>query len=377
MAKIQITGGGFQDAQGNALASGYLLFELSQDCEVTATGQICSGIVLTVPLDGSGNVSGTVNVWPNDQLSPVNNYYTVTGYTQNGQRAWGPNVQQVTGAGPFNLSSWVPSSLTNWTPTPVVVKLQTNEVANGSQLLLDLHAGTNISLTDNGSGQVTIATPTQIALETNGTPNASQSILNLQGSSNITILDNGSGNVSISGATGVPSFTTAGQGCFWGGQGLWPVGGGPINAGNASGAVYVIQTILLFQITVRKFTVDFQNSNLGNFWTGGLYDITGNTKLIDSGQISEASGGLKVVTLGSPVTLQPGMYWFAYGHSNPGMSLNSGYAVTNMGNIPLNANAQRFGTAANSLSSNNLPATLGAIGSWPGVNGIGTALFEA
>lgn len=116
MAKIQITGGGFQDSEGNLLANGYLKMVLSQDCQVASTAQICSGIEVTVPLDGSGNVSGTVNVWPNDQLLPVNNFYTVTGYTQQGQRAWGPNVQQITGAGPFSLTSWVPNQLVSWVP---------------------------------------------------------------------------------------------------------------------------------------------------------------------------------------------------------------------------------------------------------------------
>ena len=41
-------------------------------------------------------------------------------------------------------------------PPFVALQLQTNEVNNGSQQLLDLHAGDNITLTDNGSGRVTI-----------------------------------------------------------------------------------------------------------------------------------------------------------------------------------------------------------------------------
>jgi hypothetical protein len=162
MAKIQITGGAFQDAEGNVLANGYLTFELNQDCEVAATGQICSGIVLNVPLDSSGNVSGTVLIWPNDQLSPTNNYYTVTGYTAAGQLAWGPNVQQVLGASPFSLNNWIPNQVSNWSPSPNALTLQTNTVNNGSQTKLNLKSGNNIILTDDGIGDVTVtnlATP--------------------------------------------------------------------------------------------------------------------------------------------------------------------------------------------------------------------------
>jgi hypothetical protein len=157
MAKIQITGGGFQDSKGNVLASGYLEMVLSQDCQVTSTGQVCSGITVVVPLDSSGNVSGTILVWPNDQLTPSNNFYTVTAFSTTGQRVWGPNVQQITGAGPFNLTTWVPNQIVSWNPSISSITLQTNEVKNGSQTLLDLHAGTNVTLTDNGAGQVTIA----------------------------------------------------------------------------------------------------------------------------------------------------------------------------------------------------------------------------
>lgn len=63
------------------------------------------------------------------------------------------NVESGAGlAAPFTYSA---ISLTN--PLVTSLALQVNEVPNGSQILLDLHAGTGITLTDNGSGRVTIA----------------------------------------------------------------------------------------------------------------------------------------------------------------------------------------------------------------------------
>jgi hypothetical protein len=155
-SQVQLTGGSFQDSEGYLLSGGYLTFRLNQDANVNDS-QICAGITVKVNLDGYGSIIGGQYIWGNDVLSPANSYYTVTGYSSNGQISWGPNNQQVTGSSPFDVGTWVPNQVVSWTPSVQALALQTNEVANGSQALLDLHAGTNITLTDNGSGRVTIA----------------------------------------------------------------------------------------------------------------------------------------------------------------------------------------------------------------------------
>jgi hypothetical protein len=156
----QIIGGAFQDASGNPLANGTLVFELSQDEQSPTPGQIGASRKVTVTLDSTGNVPATppVFVWANDSLNPLNSYYRVTAYSSVGQPVWGPQNQQVLSSpSPFNLNAWVPNSINlSATPAPTIT-LQTNEVANGSQTLLDLHAGSGISLTDDGAGRVTIA----------------------------------------------------------------------------------------------------------------------------------------------------------------------------------------------------------------------------
>jgi hypothetical protein len=76
------------------------------------------------------------------------------------------------------------------------VTLQTNGTPNGSQTLLNLKGGTNMTLTDNGSGQITFDASgggSSITLQTNGVNNGSQSTLNLAAGSGITLADNGTG----------------------------------------------------------------------------------------------------------------------------------------------------------------------------------------
>lgn len=79
--------------------------------------------------------------------------------------------------------------------------LETNYARNGSQTLLDLVAGANIVLSDNGAGDITISSTggrgTALTLETNGTANGSQTLLNLVAGANITLIDDGAGNITI------------------------------------------------------------------------------------------------------------------------------------------------------------------------------------
>jgi hypothetical protein len=81
------------------------------------------------------------------------------------------------------------------------VTLKTNGTANGSQSILNLKAGSNVTLADDGLGGVTIAAASGVALETNGTANGSQAVLNLKAGSNITLADDGLGGITITGAS--------------------------------------------------------------------------------------------------------------------------------------------------------------------------------
>lgn len=150
-----LTGGGFQDSEGNVLANGSLTFVLSQDASVGGVN-VCSGVEITFDLDANGNIVSGSQIWGNDVLSPVNTFYQVTGYTANGQRAWGPNNQQVIGTS-FNLGTWVPNQVISWTPALSTVTLQHSGVNNSSQTLLNLEStDSSITITDEGGGTINL-----------------------------------------------------------------------------------------------------------------------------------------------------------------------------------------------------------------------------
>lgn len=169
-SKTQLTGGAFQDAEGNLLVNGYLKFKLSQDSSVSGVGNICSGIEITIQLDSVGNVASSTStptapnqyVWATDVFTTPNMFYRVTGYTAGGQPSWGPNNQQVTsggtGGGTFNVGTWTPNQVLSWTPPPSGVTLQHNGVSNSSQNLLNLESTNgSVSITDAGGGSLDLS----------------------------------------------------------------------------------------------------------------------------------------------------------------------------------------------------------------------------
>jgi hypothetical protein len=162
MAVRQVVSCPWQDEQGNVLANGKIVFEASGDALVTGTGELCSGIKGSLSLDSSGQVvtSPPQYMWPTDQMVPSNITYTVWVYAANGELAWGPNygLTVPSGAGSFNICTWIPNQIGGSSGASAgSLTLQTNGVNNGSQQLLDLVAGSNITLTDDGHGDITIA----------------------------------------------------------------------------------------------------------------------------------------------------------------------------------------------------------------------------
>jgi hypothetical protein len=211
--KTQLIGGSFQDSEGNILVNGYLDFELNQDSSVTGVGNICSGITIRITLDSDGNVASSTStppatnqfIWANDVLLPANSFYSVTGFTAAGQPAWGPNNQQITsggvGGGTYDVGTWVPNQVFSWTPPVQPVVLQTNGVDNPDQLVENLIAGTNVTLTADSNGGTTIDAAAGITLQTNGVDNTSQTVENLIAGTNITLTPDGAGGTTIDAAS--------------------------------------------------------------------------------------------------------------------------------------------------------------------------------
>jgi hypothetical protein len=114
--------GAFTNLVGNAIAmsNGFLEFVLNQEAVVTGTGIIvCPGKVIKITLNSAGAINAGQTLWPNDLLTPVNSnnqnqvsFYTVTAFTESGQRVWGPYAQTVLSTpSPFLVTVWIPGQL--------------------------------------------------------------------------------------------------------------------------------------------------------------------------------------------------------------------------------------------------------------------------
>ncbi len=333
--KNQITGGAFQDFEGNVLANGYLTMQLSHDeGESVDPGQVVGGLSLRVPLDPFGNIAGTVLVWPNDQLNPANSYYVVNAYRRDGTQAWlSPQFQTVTTSpSPFNVGAWVPN----------------NPPSGGAPV---------------GS----------ILLQTDGVNNQSQSVLNLTAGSNITITDEGSGEIEFAAVTGA-----AGNGSVFYGPGLLSLNGVSFTeqlnlAPGAPNTIYVWQFTLPISMTLSKVTsVMFQQAGGGYSYSFGIYGANGNL-LIDSGEFPfDNTFDVHVTNSFGEITLPAGVYYFTQTSDAPdGGSLDGPYilleepdgvppGVSTMVKLA-NAVSVTVGTATNARSGGVMPSTLGTI----------------
>src|SRR5216684_342374 len=315
----------------------------------------------------SATATASQAVWGNDQMSPGNSYYRVTGFSALGQPVFGPNNQQITGnGGTFDVGTWVPNQVISWNPPLQPIVLQTNEINNGSQSELDLHAGANITLVDNGVGRVTIAAtvPGGVTLETNGTPNGSQTLLNLKQGASITITDDGVGGVTIASTATTPGMSVAGQGYIFGpgfpqllGSLLRPDGTLVVNANE----IYITQFFLPFSMTIRKLAYYINGLGLGSHFSFGIYSVDGSQLLVDSGPITDTpTGAVKVVTLPSPGVLAPGVYWFA---QTDALATTSGTCLTGMGGTSIselldNSIYLAWGLVTDVSIAGQLPATI-------------------
>lgn len=79
----------FYNAEGEPLAFGQLLLGLNKDV-LTPNGQICSQILMSVPLDANGSIPPDMTYWENASVSPNDSYYVLRAYTAAGQLALGP-----------------------------------------------------------------------------------------------------------------------------------------------------------------------------------------------------------------------------------------------------------------------------------------------
>lgn len=299
--KTQLTGGSFQDTEGNPLAGGYLTMELSQDTQISTNVEICAGFVVLVGLDDNGDVRSDEGlIWANDVMTPTNTFYLVRAFSAEGQLVWGPNAQQVTGSS-FDVGTWVPG-IVNTNTNIVGIDLQTDSVNNGNQSKLNLVAGTNVTITDDGNGDITFAATgsgTSLTLETDGVANGSQILLNLVAGANVTVTDNGTGSVTIaaSGSGGVSSFNTRtgavtlSSGDVTTALGYTPPSSAVVSFNTRTGAVTLssgdVTTALGYTpLATQNWTLsgsNIVNNNSGLVYIGGIFTTSSAAKTLVSG----------------------------------------------------------------------------------------------
>lgn len=218
ITKTMLTGGNFQDAMGNLLANGYLTMKLSQDSQVNDS-QVCSGVEINIVLDGNGDVAAYPTipadqfVWANDVLSPVNSFYTVSGYTAEGQPAFGPNNQQVVsggiGGGTFDTGTWIPNQVVSWAPALQTPQVFVNGTALSSTQEIDFIDSATIDFVDEGNGEISASARAGIPLSFSAVTTGTNTSATMTVGSGATLTFSGPGVLNANKLYGVAISNTA------------------------------------------------------------------------------------------------------------------------------------------------------------------------
>lgn len=163
-------------------------------------------------------------------------------------------------------------------------------------------------------------------------------------------------------ASGTAVVATAAQGGFWGpGVNQENVGGTAIVfSPTGTNNVLVFEFALVKTVTVRKVVLTVVTTSVASTANVGIYTRTGNL-LIDSGTFDTASATTQSKTLGAPVTLPPGIYYFAQACTATTPTSQTSVTWNGSAATIANTNGVRQGLAANALAAGALPATLGTV----------------
>jgi hypothetical protein len=156
---------------------------------------------------------------------------------------------------------------------------------------------------------------------------------------------------------GVANVNTTAQGFLIGGFVTVPPLAVGSNAVQGANAVYAMQMVVPFIITIKKMAMRLSVvGGAGTKFNSAIYSADGNTKLIETSFDANSTTAQSIAT--STVTLNPGTYWFAWSAANATMRA-AGYNTSGITEV-----LQVFllhGIAANVMASNVMPTTLGAI----------------
>lgn len=163
-----------------------------------------------------------------------------------------------------------------------------------------------------------------------------------------------SGRVPRLGGGGVAVVDTAGEGYFWGGV-IYANTGGVATLVNAINLTRQFQFVLPWRQIVRGIRHEITTGGgSGKKFGMGLFDAAKN-KLLETGALDANSTGV-VTTAITAVTLEPGVYYFAWTSDSASTQARIFATSGNIGGLM----DIRMGTA-NASSAGVLPATLGSL----------------
>ncbi len=324
----------------------------------------------------------------------MQNLFRTDGWVKSTQGPAVPGAQVFVCTQPANTASFPPSPLAPTYADPggliplaqpiitdgfghydfyTVAGLYTVVVANGG-LIQQVYPDQSVG------GIGTGGTGSTLTLENNGIANGNQKLLNLVAGQNISIVDDGEGDITIS-SSGA-SFD--GEGSYFVGTGFTDLAelyiADTVNVATFNSSANAVQ-VYLFQLdaeyTISKVSIAAEGNSISVHATFGIYSYAGN-KLVDGGSFVELTGSGVQTNSISPVTLPPGVYWFAQSTDTSTSGQWPAVVITNT-TLPsmLSANTTRSATAGNAASGGVLPATLGTLTPFtPNVGGrSGDAIF--
>jgi hypothetical protein len=170
------------------------------------------------------------------------------------------------------------------------------------------------------------------------------------------------------------TFETAGIGYFCSFWGMAP----PATGGGTLGLTtnkFVYATQVLYPITVRNIIFQVNTAVAASKVYIALYDSSGTLVPNSSnGGASSAAIGVISTALGTPFTINPGLYYVFIQADTTGVGLD-GNGYSGAADNQLNKNVARIGSPANGISGAAVPATLGTITKV--ANGIIGVIFES
>jgi hypothetical protein len=126
--------------------------------------------------------------------------------------------------------------------------------------------------------------------------------------------------------------------------------------------VYAVQIVIPFVLKVTKISVAVGATNPNAVADFGFYDINGNLLTNTGGLNCNAASTVFTATIGSPVTLQPGVYYFAWCGNFTSGGFNSWTLASILNGALFQASSPAMMVhGSNAATSGVLPPTLGTL----------------